>query len=439
MNDVLLLPLLFAASTTLAPAAPEAARLTVGRAVALALDHAPEIAIARAGAEAASSAVLEASSPRRPQAYVLTTPGYSTGVPLSVAGEVPAAVGARVRVTLYDPFGRGDELAAGAEAAAAQGALAAAREDVARRAAAACARLSADEARVAAASRALEARETLASRARALAREGRLTDVDVERAALDSARARQRLFAAESDRDLDRYELARLTGLPAGSIPALADDASEAVPEPEGEDTASRALARDPRLSALALEADALSRSARLLSQTFKPAVNAEARYAYVPRGFGYDKYYLNFQENVASVGVSVVLPLLTGGREAAQAARARARSEQVEAERRLREEDLAREARTADARRERAGLEAGIARRAVSLAEAELAQARALAREGRGEADGVERRLLELSEAEDKLALALREQVETRLSVHALRGELLSALGLPAASAPGP
>ena len=435
MSDAVLLPLVLAVLPAVAPPAPEATRLTVARAVALAVENAPEVAIARAEAAAASSAVTEASSPRRLQAYLLTTPGYSTGIPLSVAGEVPAAVGARVRMTLYNPFGRGDELAASADSAAAEGTLAAARVDAARRAAAACARLSADEARVSAASRGLEAREAIASRVRALGREGRATDVDVERAALEAARARQRLFAAESDRDLDRYELARLAGLPAGAIPAVVDDPSDAIPDPEAGDTAARAVVRDPRLRALFEESQDLSRSARLLAQTFKPSVDAEARYAFVPRGFGYDKYYLNFQENVASIGVSVVLPVLTGGRETAQAARARARVEQVEAERRLREDELAREAHEADARLERSRLEAGLARRAVALGDAGLTQARALAREGRGDADAVERGLLELSDAEEKLAVARREESEARLAVHVLRGHLLEALGVEPAA----
>ena len=436
MSDPFFLPVVLALLPAVAPP-PEATRLTVARAVALAVESAPEVSIARAASSAAASSVLEASSPRRPQAYLLTTPGYSTGLPLSVAGEVPAAVGARVAMTLYDPFGRGDELAAAAQAAVAEGAVAAARVEAARRAAGACARLSADEARVAAASKGLEARETMASRVRALAREGRATDIDVERAALEAARSRQRLLAAESDRDLDRYELARLTGLPAGAIPAIVDDPADAIPDPDAGDTAERALARDPKLHALSQEADDLSRSARLLSQRFKPAVNAEARYAFVPRGFGYEKYYLNFQENVASIGVSVVLPVLTGGREAAQAAKARARVEQVEAERRLREDELSREARTAEARLERARLEVGIARRAVALGDAGVSQARALNREGRGGADSVEQGLLELSDAEDRLAAAEREDAEARLAVHVLRGDLLESLRLEPAPRP--
>jgi outer membrane protein TolC len=279
----------------------------------------------------------------------------------------------------------------------------------------------------------------MAQRERALAREGRRTELDVGRAALEEARARQRLFAAESDRDLDRYEFARLIGLPPGSAISLAEDPQESIEDPVPGDSVSLAVARDRQLRALTEQSDALSRSAKLLAQVFKPSINAEARYAFIPSGFGYDKYYLNFQENVASIGVSVVLPVLTGGRESARAAQSRARLEQVEAQRRLRESEVAQQARQAEARLASTGLEAGLARRAVGVAEEALSQAQALAREGRGEADGVDRAQLALSEAEQDRARALRDQAEARLRLLALRGELLSALGVEAAPSPEP
>jgi len=441
MSDVLLLTVLLALGSTpprasAPPQAPDATTLTVRRAVALALGRAPEIAVAQAAADEAAGSVRDSESSRKPRFSVNSTPGYSTGLPLSVAGEVPSAAGARLSMTLYDPYATSDTLEAQAEASAAQGAVDQARADVARRTAAVCARLSADEARAASARRRVEAREAISLQDRALAREGRRTDLDVERTALEEARARQKLYAAESDRDLDRHELALLTGYPAGTALEISGDPAEAVPSPDTDGTADRAVARDPKWKALGRQADALSRSAKLLAQTFKPSVNAEARYAYVPRGFGYDKYYLSFQENVASVGVSVVLPLLTGGHEAAQEARSRARLEQVLAERSLREADLTQAARQAEARLAQAGLETGIARRAAAIAGEGLAQARAIAREGRGEADGVARAQLALSDAEEDLARARRDEIDARLQLLALRGELLSTFGVEAAAA---
>jgi outer membrane protein len=425
---------LLAAASSAASGAPavvppqEARTLTVREAVRFALERAPEIAVAQSAARQAGAAVDEAASARRPQLFLNTTPGYSTGLPLAVAGEVPAAAGASARMTLYDASRKSEELDARAQAASLFAALSETRADVVRRTVAACAKLSADTQRVAGARRRLEAREAIARRQGALFREGRVTELDADRAALDEARGRQKLDAALSDLDLDRHELARLVGLPAGTPIAVSQDPAEALPPPGTGDAVALALARDARLKALGEEADALSRSARLLQQTFKPTVNAEARYAYIPRSLGYDKYYLSYKENVASLGVSVVLPVFTGGRDTARAAQSRARLARVEGERRVREEDLAQEVRTAEAAAERLRLESGLARRGAALAAEALRQARALAREGRGEADAVDQAELALVDAEEDATRLAREAVEARLRLLALAGELLPA-----------
>lgn len=429
-----LLALAAAAAGAPAPAiaspapAPEPRALTVREAVRLALERAPEVAVAQSAAQAAAAAAEEARSVRRPQLYLNSTPGYSVGLPLAVAGEVPSALGASVRMTLYDAGRWSEELQAGAQAAGAQAALEGARAEVVRRTVAACAKLRADVERAAGARRRVDARESIARREGALFREGRLTALDAERAALEEARARQKLDAVLSDLDLDRHEINRLVGWPAGTPVAVTDDPSGVVPPSPAGDVLAAARARDARLRGLALEAEALGRSARLLSRTFQPMVNAEARYAFVPKGFGYEKYYLSYKENVASVGVSLVLPILTGGRETARAAQARARLSHVEAERRVREEDLASDVRTTEAAAERSRLEAGLSRRGVALAQETLRQARALLREGRGEANAVEEAELALVEAEEDALRASREQIAARLKLLVLGGGLLPA-----------
>ena len=407
---------------------PEAGALTVREAVRLALERAPEVAVARSAAEAAGAAADEAGSIRRPQVFLSSTPGYSVGLPLAVAGEVPSALGAAIRMTLYDAGHWNEGLEADARVAGAQAALEDARAEVVRRAVAACAKLRADVDRASGARRRVDARETIARREGALFREGRSTALNAERAALEEARARQKLDAVLSDLDLDRHELNRLVGWPAATPVAVTDDPSDVTPGLPSGDVLAAARARDARLRGLAAEAEALSRSARLLSRSFQPTVNAEARYAYAPRGFGYEKYYLSYKENVASVGVSLVLPILTGGRETARAAQARARLSRVEAERHVREQDLALEVETAEAAAERSRLEAALARRGVALAQEALRQARALFREGRGEANGVEQAELALVEAEEDALRASREQIATRLHLLALAGGLLPA-----------
>src|SRR5262249_22011170 len=220
MNDRLV-SLLLAAAVSAAPmlAGPppppvETRPLTVREALRPALARAPETAAAETAASGAAAAAAESHSVRNPQLYLNTTPGYSVGLPLAVAGQVPSAVGASARLTVYDADRRSEELEARARAAVSGAELSEVRADVARRTVSAFARLYADTAREAGARQRLEARETMARQQRALLREGRVTQLDADRAALDEARARQKLDAVLSDLDLDRHELGRPGGPP---------------------------------------------------------------------------------------------------------------------------------------------------------------------------------------------------------------------------------
>ena len=88
MSDVLLLTVLLAVAPARAsaqPQTPDATTLTVRRAVALALARAPEIAAAQAAADAAAGSVRDTESLRKPRLSLNSTPGYSTGLPLSVS------------------------------------------------------------------------------------------------------------------------------------------------------------------------------------------------------------------------------------------------------------------------------------------------------------------------------------------------------------------
>src|SRR5262245_55668482 len=115
---------LAAASPALAQAPPPADSLTVRRAVELALEHAPEVAVSRAEADEALSSARLSRDSLKPFASISTTPGYSTGLPVQVAGQVPSIFGFEVRKTLYDPSRQAMVYDAEAVAAGAQGAYA---------------------------------------------------------------------------------------------------------------------------------------------------------------------------------------------------------------------------------------------------------------------------------------------------------------------------
>src|SRR6266508_2190690 len=110
MNRPGLALLLFAALPSLPASGQTPAPLTLKRAAELALAHAPETASARAAAAESASRARAAAAGFAPQAFATTTPGYSSGLPVAVAGRVPAVFGVELHQTLYDPARRAEAL-----------------------------------------------------------------------------------------------------------------------------------------------------------------------------------------------------------------------------------------------------------------------------------------------------------------------------------------
>lgn len=415
-----------------APAADAAEPLTVRSAVERALARDPALRAAEQAAAEASAGLRMGRSPFRPQLLLTTTPGWTTGLPLQVAGEPPAAAGARLRMTFWDPALKAEEaVALGRSVVAAVGVEAGRREAI-RKAVAAYARLwTAERSLLSARSRAA-ASETMEARVVALGREGRATDLGVRRAALEAARARHRLKAAESGRNVAAAELIAAAGLPGGEPPPLAEDPLQALPEASGLDALPAALNTDPALRALSEESRSAARAAEIEGRWFKPQVVAEARYLYVPPFYNYDQYFLKVDTNTASVGVSLVVPVFSGGLETARAAQAKAKEERLKEERRAREEEIVRAVRVAAADADLAGRELDLARQSVGVAEEALRVAKALVGEGRGEPDGVAKAEIEVADAEDAAARAAEALVLARLGLLSLRGGLEALVPAP-------
>lgn len=410
-------------------ASPAEAALTLRDAVRRAIARAPQLSLARAEASESESSVRLAEAPSAPEAWLTTTPGYSSGLPVAVAGRVPAVAGVEVHQSLYNPELRSEGFAARSRRAGAQAAQETAMAETAREIVELYARCWRDQARVAAGKRECGAREDLVTAAQASVREGRQLPIDLERAQLDSARARQGLEAAESDFDLDLWELRRGTGWPSGATLALADDPLRVLPPGPAGDDFTAVRERDPASRGLEEEIRELERAKQSIGSRWAPVVDAEAQYARLSRANGYDEFYRKFKADDWSVGVSVGVPLLNQGRSAREArlqdqlAAARARCE-------ARRWELDRALREARAGVERALASRSLAHRAQALEAEALELSRLLATEGRGEPTAVEQRTLALAETEEASAKADFDLLETRLRLLALQGELVDWIG---------
>jgi outer membrane protein TolC len=390
--------------------------------MAHAIAHSPDLRALEAGvAEARANATL--ADPFAPSASISTTPGYATGLPTAVLGQLPAIGTVEAHRLLYDPTAHAERLSAQAEIDAAVARLEARRREVAQSVAELYGRLVADGAIITSAQRRVVANETIASRTQALQKEGRARDLDVDRAALQLAMARRREAQARARDELDRMRYTNLVG-DVWSAAAQAPPAETITRDAAAErgDVAA-ALAADPELRAFDARVDTLQRALVATSSFWQPSVAAQVQYSRLFDRFG--RYYNNFTPNDLSIGATVTLPLWTGGRRAASSARLAAQLEQLKAGREARRAQLELALREAMADVREATAEVELARRAEGVAQEGLRIAEELAREGRGDANDVPAAQIALSDAEDEGSNALAHLTAVAVRFRLLRGEL--------------
>lgn len=396
--------------------------LTLKRAAELALEHAPQLAATRAARDEGTYSARIAADALHPSVWVSTTPGYSTGLPVVVAGSVPAYGAIEVRQTIYDAWKKNDALQAQAREALLEGALVSGCSETVRSAVSAYARAWTDERRADAARKGLAAAEASVERTVSLFDAGRATEIEVERGRLQAAREKQKLLNAESDRDLDGLELKRLIGWPASAPLRLTSDTESALLPADSTDNLEVAMSADPQLKSLGRQVDLLGKSASLSSKRW-PVIEASVQYHRLPSY--YAKYYNSFNENDFSVGITFAIPIWAGGRIDDTEARSRASVMRAEAERDARESDLEVAVRRAEASVARVDAEHSLSRRAQGIAEQDLASAEVLAREGRGEAGLLDDKRMQVADADEDATKTALAALEERVKLLALRGEL--------------
>ena len=422
-----LLVLAASAVASAQPSAPEP--LTLRQAAERALARAPQIAVSRAEEAETGAEARLARDASHPEAWLTTTPGYSSGLPVAVAGRAPAVAGVEIRQSLYDPARLAEALESAARGEIARGARETSTRRTLESVLTAYARCWANAKVVSAVKERERWFEAAVARQIALRGEERATDLEVERARLQLAKGRQRRLDLESEQDLNQLELLRLTGWPANTALVLAEDPLAALPPATPADDLAAARAADPELLSLASAIDALDGSARIRERKFAPVVDAEAQYARLSRANGYDQFYRKFKADDWIVGISVAIPLWTGGRLVDAASKTSASRDRLVARRRLREEEIETLVRRLERDVALAGAGLAVARQAEGVGEEEVRVARALSEEGRGDPGDVGEKEAGLMEAREQAAQASVEVFTARVRLLALRGEIPGAL----------
>jgi outer membrane protein len=377
-------------------------------AVTRALAHSPELRALEAGvAEARANA--EMSDAFRSAASISTTPGFATGLPTAVLGQVPAIATVEAHRLLYDPSARVDQIGMASQVEATIARVESRRREIALSVVELYARVAADQAQMGWANTRVAAHETIAMHTQALRSEGRARDLDVDRAALQTARAKQLASLARNRLELDQLRLDRMVGEPV--VPG------------EGDPSLTLRMTEDPELHSLDIRIEALQRAVAIEHRLFKPTIAAQVQYARLFDRYG--RYYLNFKPDDLTAGATVTLPIWFGGHRAAAAARVNAQLQQLLAQRELRRTELDLTRREAENDLSQAVAEADLASRTRAIARESLRVAEQLAREGRGEANDVPLAQIALADSEDAVADAQAHRVTAQSRLLILRGEL--------------
>ncbi len=417
------------------PPAAAPAPLSLRRAAELALGNAPEVAAAAAAWQGDQAGARLAGDAFRPAAEVSSTPGVGRGLPVAVAGRVPAVVSVDLRQSLYNTEQRAQGLQARARSATTRAAWERARVQVVREIADLYGRCWTDQQLLAGAERRLAAYQAMTGRAAALHAEARATDLDLAQARLREARARLRRLEIAAARDADLWELRRRLGLAADVPLALPEDPLQGIAAPPREanpraGAVEAARAADPDLAAAARSIELLERAIRLrhgiLSQV---TLDADAQYSRLSRANGIDQFYVKFREDDWSVAVAVTVPLWSGGRLHDAGAQAAAELDRQKQQRRARTEQLEIEVHRAAAALDQAEGAADVTRQSAAVAEEDLRIGEALAAEGRAEPDALDSRQAALADAREEEIKATASLLNARVQLLAVRGELLTAL----------
>lgn len=325
-------------AVVLLPASLLAEPIPLKRVVELALSHATAGAVASADQQRFNASYRELRNSYIPQLMTGAGLGYSFGFPLALEGSAPSLFTITAQSALLNPSLRAFIDAAKADSKMASLNTKDQRDAIIQDTAQSYAELSKWEERLAK----LQQVETDANKFETAVnervKEGVDSEIDGTRAKLSAARVRLRIAEAQGAADVLREHLSKLTGLPPAGIET--DPGSFPAPPvaPAAENTKDGA-ASTPGVEAAVEHARAQYLRAKGEHRALWPSLDFAAQYALLSKFNNYQNYYIpsrpcvtplgeflcvtnSFQQNNATVGVSIRFPLFNASqRSRAEAA----------------------------------------------------------------------------------------------------------------------
>jgi len=332
-------PLTWVLAVILIPVSMFGEPVPLKRIVELALSHATAAAITAADEQHAAASYRELRDNYIPQLSTGAGLGFSYGFPLALEGSAPSLFNINTQSALLNSSLRNFIRAAKADSAVASLKSKDQRDQIIQDAAQSYAELAKWEQRLAKLQDTEAEANKLQTAVEERVKEGIDSELDQTKARLSAARVRLRIAEAQGSADVVREHLSKLTGLPAASIQTDPDSIPAAPAGPPADDPAKDNAATNLSVQAAVEHARAQYLRAQGEHRALWPTVDFAAQYALLSRFNNYQNYYIpsrpcttslgeflcvtnNFQQNNATIGVSIRFPLFNASQRArAQAA----------------------------------------------------------------------------------------------------------------------
>jgi outer membrane protein len=330
-------------AVVLLPGSLVAEQVSLKRVVELALTHATGAAIAAADEQHASASYRELRNDYVPQLSTGAGLGYSYGFPLALEGSAPSLFNITSQSALLNPALRAFVHAAKVDSTVASLKTKDERNQIIQDAALSYAELAKWEQRLIKLQETEEASKKMESAVAERVKEGVDNELEGTKARLSTARVRLRIAEARGAADVLREHLAKLTGLPAANIQTDPDSIPAPPAAPANEEPAKDAASSTPAVEAAVEHARAQYLRAQGEHKSLWPSIDFAGQYALLSRFNNFQNYYIpsrpcvtplgeflcvasSFQQNNATIGVSIRFPLFNASqRSRAQAADAEA------------------------------------------------------------------------------------------------------------------
>ena len=288
-----------------------AEQLTLKRAVQLALNHSTTAGSAQADEQKAFATYQEARNAYIPSFSVGSGLGASWGIPLALAGSAPSLFNVNVQSIVYNPAQREFLRAARTEYNASRFQTKDQRNQVLQDTVATYTELVNWEQRMSRIQQERDAAEGMEKAVGSRVQEGIDKEVDLNKAKLAAARSRLRFLQAQGSADVLRQHLAALTGVAAKEIQTAPGSVPE-MPRAEQQQGAAEDAAKvSPAVQSADQRSIAATLRARGEHRAMLPSFDFAAQYARLTKFNNYEDFYLRFEPNSATIGVSIVFPFL--------------------------------------------------------------------------------------------------------------------------------